>query len=511
VVLLGGLWLVPSPGAAALPILGHHGRWLTDRQGRVVILHGVQIDKFMPTQQVEGWIDLSPANVRFIGAEGFNAARVSMAFAGVEPQLGQYDDSYVARYLAFDRELAQARVYDLIDMMQGEYSTVVGGWGFTAWMTITNGAANNHEPFAGGYLTNPAENAAWDNLWSNTPAGDGVGLQDHYARGLHRLAQAFAGAPALLGWEILNEPWPGSRWPACFSSAGCPPSGFDQTSLTSFYRRVIPVLRGADRRHLIAYEPSLLFDFGNPTRLGALADPNLLFAFHNYCLASAPGLPPNPALSASCATSENTTLNNAGNRARETGDALLMDEWGNSTNLSLVNRVAQEADQHLVGWTVWAYERQFDATSRTDPAHLRSREHTNWRERQQATNLVRLIEAAPGEPMLVWCGNGHASKHEPSGCDDAECIPMGWNFRVLSRIDPFVFDQTVTVAFSGRPHEWRQQLVDSLADTLAGLGGTAGILQAQAPPPLDRYTNVDALVVSTDNALTGEEPTEDET
>jgi hypothetical protein len=159
-----------------------------------------------------------------------------------------------------------------------------------------------------------------------------------------------------------------------------------------------------------------------------------------------------------------------------------------------------------LGWTLWAYECQWDAGSRRDPAYLRSMEHTNWRERQQATNLGRLIEAAPGEPLLVWCGNGHASKHEPSGCDDDEWIPMGWNFREMSGIDPFVIDQTVTVAFSGRPHEWRQQLVESLADTLTGLGGTAGILQAQAPPPLDRYTNVDAFVVSTDNALTGEEP-----
>jgi hypothetical protein len=87
---------------------------------------------------------------------------------------------------------------------------------------------------------------------------------------------------------------------------------------------------------------------------------------------------------------------------------------------------------------------------------------------------------------------------------------MGWNFREMSGIDPFVIDQTVTVAFSGRPQEWRQQLVKSLADTLADLGGTAGILRAQAPPPLDRYTGVDALVISTDNALTGEEPIEDE-
>src|ERR1700694_2015900 len=100
-------WTLPIPRAAALPSLAHHGRWLTDPQGRVVILHGVQVDKFMPAQRVEGWIDLSRATVRFTAAEGFNAARVSMAYAGVEPRIGHFDDSYIRRYIAFDRQLAQ--------------------------------------------------------------------------------------------------------------------------------------------------------------------------------------------------------------------------------------------------------------------------------------------------------------------------------------------------------------------------------------------------------------------
>jgi hypothetical protein len=41
-----------------------------------------------------------------------------------------------------------------------------------------------------------------------------------------------------------------------------------------------------------------------------------------------------------------------------------------------------------------------------------------------------------------------------------------------------------------------------------GFGQTAGILRAQAPPPLDERAGVDALVVSTDNELTGTLPAE---
>ena len=131
-------------------------------------------------------------------------------------------------------------------------------------------------------------------------------------------------------------------------------------------------------------------------------------------------------------------------------------------------------------------------------------EFTNWREREQAGHLCRLLAAAPAEPLLVWCGNGHASKKS-----DSEWIPMGWHFRAMSGTDPFVIDQDVTVDFTGEgdePQPWVQVLLAGLAETLAAHGGTAGILRDQAPRPLNSRTDVDAVVVSTDNRLTGPRP-----
>jgi hypothetical protein len=150
-----------------------------------------------------------------------------------------------------------------------------------------------------------------------------------------------------------------------------------------------------------------------------------------------------------------------------------------------------------LGWTLWAYEAAIDITPDTDWDHLRSMEFTNWREREQAGNLRRVLAAAPAEPLLVWCGNGHASKE-----GDDEWVPMGQHFRAHSGIDPFVIDQTVTVAFHGEPQPWVRELLAPLGETLAAHGGTAGILRDQAPRPLNSRTDVDALVVSTDNALT---------
>jgi hypothetical protein len=150
-----------------------------------------------------------------------------------------------------------------------------------------------------------------------------------------------------------------------------------------------------------------------------------------------------------------------------------------------------------LGWSLWAYEAVFEIIADSDPAKFRTMEFTNWREREQAANLCRLTAAEPAEPLLVWCGNGHASKNQIS-----DWIPMGWHYRAMSGTEPFVIDQTVTVAFEGRAQPWVAELLAGLEETLAGHGGTAGILRDQAPPPLDGRDRADALVVSTENSLT---------
>jgi hypothetical protein len=148
-----------------------------------------------------------------------------------------------------------------------------------------------------------------------------------------------------------------------------------------------------------------------------------------------------------------------------------------------------------LGWTLWAYEAVVENPAGHDPAEYRTMEFTNWREREQAQNLCRVLAGAPGEPLLVWAGNGHAST-EPS----ADWVPMGCHFPGLSGIRPFVIDQTVTVDFGHGAREWVRELLDSMSGTLAAHGGTAGIRCGQAPESLAHWP-ADAVIVSTDNAL----------
>jgi hypothetical protein len=147
-----------------------------------------------------------------------------------------------------------------------------------------------------------------------------------------------------------------------------------------------------------------------------------------------------------------------------------------------------------LGWSPWAYEAE--PAAGMGQAEMLTMEFTNWRDREQARNLCQLRAAGPAEPLLVWCGNGHACKEAMQ-----KWVPMGWHFRAMSGADPFVIDQTVTVTFEGEPRPWVQELLTALGQTLAAHSGTAGILRDHAPVPLNTWPGVDAVVVSTDNAL----------
>lgn len=339
--------------AGALPLLSHHGRWLTDPQGRVVILHGLQIDRWAANRRVN-IVDLDPANIDLMADNGFNAARMNVTWSGYESVINAPDEPYLDPFVALDAALAGHGIYDLVTSMQGQYAESLNGWGFPEWTVFTDGAPNGNQPFGQGYVANPAQERAWDNFWANVQASDGRGIQDHYADWLGRLATRFADKPGVLGIDVLNEPWPGSMYGSCSSPTGCPPQGFDQTALTAFSQKAIQAVRAKDPKHLVFYEPNLLFDYGSQTGLGKMDDPNVVFAYHVYCLAYAAlgtGDPGN-----NCGTGEVLSMDNAEAYAKQTGAGLLLDEVGNNADHAVNDRLAAEADAHMVGTSFWALE-----------------------------------------------------------------------------------------------------------------------------------------------------------
>jgi hypothetical protein len=147
-----------------------------------------------------------------------------------------------------------------------------------------------------------------------------------------------------------------------------------------------------------------------------------------------------------------------------------------------------------LGWRLWSYEAWTDPRLFATPEQLLTMEHTNWREREQALNLAEITARVP--TLLVWCGNGHATRHT---VDD--WVPMGYHFVRETGGRPYVLDQTGTVNWNDEEQYLPDGALEALERELAPYGGTAAVLHDDAPEPL-RERDADAFVLSVDNAMT---------
>jgi hypothetical protein len=151
-----------------------------------------------------------------------------------------------------------------------------------------------------------------------------------------------------------------------------------------------------------------------------------------------------------------------------------------------------------LGWTLIPYELDFQKYPSAYPLSL---EYTNLREEEQAKHLIRILKKLPpSTPLFVWCSNGRLSKTVVK-----DWMPMGYQFKQLSGIDPFVIDQTPTVKFSVRSLEQQQkieQFLKQFASELVKKSGTAGFLREETPPSFFQSTEgADAFIVSFLNDL----------
>ena len=317
----------------ALVNLGHAGRFLTDPTGQVVVLHGLNmVAKVAPYEPAAVGFGIQAA--RSLAANGFDVVRLGVIYAGVEPEPGVFSASYIASIKRTVAILASQGVYSLLDFHQDQMSTGFGGEGFPAWSVDTSGLPITRFPFPTGYASSTALNNAFDNLWADKPGPGGIGLQERYAAAWRFVAARFAGNPSVLGYDLFNEPWPGH---------------VTEKQIATLYSKVIPAIRRVDPNHLIFYEPSVLFDYGQPTTLPKFSDTKLGMSFHDYC-------PLNAATDvAQCTSTEHMPVANALARSAVTGDALIETEFGASGNLADIARVEGLADAHAISWIEWAY------------------------------------------------------------------------------------------------------------------------------------------------------------
>jgi endoglycosylceramidase len=348
------LWSTTAAASPTLP-LAHSGRWITDAQGRVTVLHGLNfMDKRPP--YLPAAIGLDDDDAAFLRAEGFNAVRLGVMPAGVEPAPGQFSKTYLDGVVAAVRTLARHGILSLVDFHQDFYNQRFGGQGMADWMVLDDGLGDLPVALTPNTILRalqPSGTRVWDNFWANKRAGDGIGLQEHYASDWKAVARRLRHEPSVIGYDLMNEPWPGSAAVSCINVLpGCP--AFDKGALAALYHRVITAIRAVDKRTAIHYEPELLTGGGVGYDMGDIGDDNAVLSFHVYCVTYTVTQTATPG----CDLAEKQTFANAEQQAKRSDDALLLTEFGSTSDTSIMQRVAGEADAARVGWLEWTYYSQ---------------------------------------------------------------------------------------------------------------------------------------------------------
>jgi endoglycosylceramidase len=356
VLALGLLSAASARAAPSLP-LSHSGRWLTDTSGRVVIVHGVNMVYKLPPYYPAA-VGFGDDDAAFLARIGFNAVRVGVIWNALEPRPGHYDNAYVRRIAGTVAALASHGILSLLDFHQDMYNERFQGEGAPDWAVQDDGLPTVPQfGFPSNYELLPALQHAYDHFWGNSRGPGGVGLEDRYAAAWRHVARRFRLEPSVLGYELFNEPFPGSPYATCAAPSGCP--AFD-AKLTAFDRKVGAAISAVDRHTLIFYEPNVLFDFGAVTNVGALGDPHAGFAFHDYCFTE-------PSAGKGCA-SEATGFTNAIAHVAQTREALLLTEFGSTTATGDLTGMVARADATMVPWLEWSYCPCHDPTGATpDP------------------------------------------------------------------------------------------------------------------------------------------------
>ncbi len=183
-----------------------------DESGRVRIFNGMNIDDKLIGDTFR--YDLDEAFFEKYEANGFDLIRLAVQWANLEPKPVEYSESYL---MSLDRIFEQAEkhgVYILLDMHQDLYSGfhgVGGGDGAPDWACLTDGFQPKPYRFvwAEAYVFGRWVHRCFDHFWNNYPV-EGKGLQDRYADLWRMLAKRYGNSPALFGFDLLNEPAPGS-------------------------------------------------------------------------------------------------------------------------------------------------------------------------------------------------------------------------------------------------------------------------------------------------------------
>ncbi len=253
---------------------------LADAGGREITLRGVNAradgifdvtfdDGRLPLEPIPGFDEGDCARMQSLG---FNLLRLPINWSGLEPTEGAYSDAYLQRIADVVDACGAHGILVLLDFHQDGFSKEIGQDGAPRWVLDLLLGPNDY-PYLGGPLDDlsarrfaPSTLTAFSDFFQNES-----NVQDRFAAAAVVVAQRFRKHPAVLGYEIMNEPLPTLT-----------PNG--AALLQAFHLRVTAAIRRVDRRHFVVFEPDTVRNLTNsaPIPTAPYPDRHAIYAPHVY-------------------------------------------------------------------------------------------------------------------------------------------------------------------------------------------------------------------------------------
>ncbi len=326
------------PPAAGLPWLSVVGRRIVNSQGQQVILRGFNDDALLQTGSRALPPPLKATSAALMEAEGFDVVRVPISWSLLEPRLGHFSQSYLARIEAMVALCAHYRLYVVLDMHTVDFGVAFGGSGAPAWLRVP-GVPNWHFPGLDRdwqRALSPAVNAALVTFWTDP------GWQRLYWQAWKYVAASFRDNSNVAGYDLYNEPHP----------LPVPPGIFGPRLLWPFYANGVGEIAQVDPNHLFILEGNLLGDLATSVR--PIEAPDLVYSTHLYSGSIvAPTFTGNP-------QPLQAELRQGLSEAAQMGAPFWSGELGISRKRPLAATWADEeialSNRYLTGWAWWQWD-----------------------------------------------------------------------------------------------------------------------------------------------------------
>ena len=251
-----------------LPLLHAEAGHFRDETGAVVLLRGLSV---AGNSKVPPYLPLdSPDQLDPLEDWGLNVIRLLFTWEAYEPEEGVYDEAYLQALEDVADAAWERGLYVIVDFHQDAFSRYLAGGcgdGFPEWAihdgasldTPDNGAAC--VLWAVNMTLDPDVHAAFGDFYADTN-----GVRSRFLALWQILAARFGDHPAVVGYDLINEPW-----------------GWEDSEISPLYEDLAPLIRAEDPDAILFLEGHLTTNTGaNPSSLPQPGFDNFAYAPHFY-------------------------------------------------------------------------------------------------------------------------------------------------------------------------------------------------------------------------------------